>query len=676
MDSDINIDMSQFHEVFFEECAEGIEIMESGLLNLTPESDSEVINTIFRAAHSIKGGGGTFGFAEISDFTHGMETILDEMRNARLDVTPEVVQVLLTSVDCLRDMVQCCKSGDPQNEETISDLKTKMAECAQAAGQSAPEPVIHVSEYTTSSIASWHISFNPHENLFYTGNDPFRLIKELQTLGDLKIDVNTERLPDFSEMDAQDCYLGWEMELRGSILEEQIDEVFAWVEGYCELEIRNSDDRRSEEYDRREQDRRDEQPKEGRRKGDRKGDKPVSLSQESTSIRVGIDKVDGLVNLVGELVITQSILSQVCIDLGVDQMEKLSDSLDQLERNTRDLQEQTMSIRMLPIDFAFQRLPRMVHDLSRKLGKKVELKFSGESTELDKTVLEKIGDPLMHLVRNALDHGIEPYGERIIAGKSETGLISISAYHQGGNIIIEISDDGAGLNTEKILKKAIEKGLVAPGEELTDVQIQNLIFSAGFSTADEVTDVSGRGVGMDVVKRNMADIGGMVDVTSQSGKGSKFTIRLPLTVAILEGQMVRVSDQIYILPLLSIVESVQISSEQINVVAGESELYHYRDEYIPVVRMHELFGIQKEENDESRLLVVIDVGGRRLGLLVNDVVGQQQVVIKSLKKNFRDIAGIAGATVLGDGSIALIIDAQGIAQNYQVSEASRVRTQH
>ena len=335
-----------------------------------------------------------------------------------------------------------------------------------------------------------------------------------------------------------------------------------------------------------------------------------------------------------------------------------------------------MSIRMLPIDFAFQRLPRIVHDLSRSLDKKIELSFSGETTELDKTVLEIIGDTLIHLVRNALDHGIESPNERIAAGKSETGLISISAYHQGGNIIIEISDDGAGLNTEKILNKAIEKGLVAPGEELTDVQIQNLIFSAGFSTAEKITDVSGRGVGMDVVKRNMADLGGMVDVVSQSGKGSKFTIRLPLTVAILEGQMVRVSDQVYILPLLSIIESVQISSEQINVVAGESELYHYRDEYIPVVRLHELFGIQKEENDESRLLVVIDVGGKRLGLLVNDVVGQQQVVIKSLKKNFRDIPGVAGATVLGDGSIALILDAQGIAQNCQGDEAFQAEAQH
>ena len=668
MDSDINIDMSQFHEVFFEECAEGIEIMETGLLNLTDQSDSEVINTIFRAAHSIKGGGGTFGFAEVSDFTHGMETILDEMRNARLGVAPEVVQLLLTAVDCLREMVQCCKLGEPFNEEVISDLKSKMNECAQHAEQGAPkqDAVVSDSAAEDTSITTWHISFNPHENLFFTGNDPFRLIKELHTLGELNIDVNSERLPDFSEMDAQNCYLGWDMELRGNILEEQIDEVFAWVEGYCELEIRNAEDRRKEEYDRREQDRRADEP-EARR---RKGDKSVSLSQESTSIRVGIDKVDGLVNLVGELVITQSILSQVCIDLGLDQAERLSDSLAQLERNTRDLQEQTMSIRMLPVDFAFQRLPRIVHDLSRTLGKKIDLKFSGETTELDKTVLEKIGDPLMHLVRNAVDHGIEAPAQRIASGKSETGLINISAYHQGGNIIIEISDDGAGLNTEKILNKAIERGLVDSAEELTDAQVQNLIFSAGFSTAEQITDVSGRGVGMDVVKRNMTDLGGMVDVASRPGKGSKFTIRLPLTVAILEGQMVRVANQIFIIPLLSIIESIQISSEQINVVAGASELYHYRDEYISVVRMHELFDIQKQEDDEIRLLVVIDVGGRRLGLLVNDVVGQQQVVIKSLKKNFRDVPGVAGATVLGNGSVALIIDPQGIAQNYKSVEAS------
>ncbi|MCW8831625.1 MAG: chemotaxis protein CheA, partial [Gammaproteobacteria bacterium] len=516
MDSDVNIDLSQFHEVFFEECSEGMEIMESGLLNLTSDSDPEVINTIFRAAHSIKGGGGTFGFSEISDFTHGMETILDEMRNGKLAVTPRAVELLLAALDCLRDMVQCSKDKKPIDQALVSDLHHQLETFVSGGEESVPEQPVETTvvedvEEEPDEVAVWHIAFYPHENMFYTGNDPFRLIRELQCLGDLDIAVNHERLPEFEKMDAQGCYLGWDMVLKGNVSLDQINEIFEWVEDDCDLQVTQKNEETAEkkveqpaEVKVREMD----EPKMGRRRTD----KPSFSNQESTSIRVGINKVDGLVNLVGELVITQSILSRVCNDLGMERNEKLSECLDQLERNTRDLQEQTMGIRMLPIDFAFQRLPRIVHDLSRSLNKKVELKFSGETTELDKTVLEKIGDPLMHLVRNALDHGIESPGDRVAAGKDEKGLISINAYHQGGNIIIEISDDGAGLSPEKILNKAREKGLVESSDELTEAQIQNLIFRPGFSTAVEISDVSGRGVGMDVVRRNMTDLGGTVDV--------------------------------------------------------------------------------------------------------------------------------------------------------------------
>ncbi|MDT8453098.1 MAG: chemotaxis protein CheA [Gammaproteobacteria bacterium] len=664
MDSEINIDLSQFHDVFFEECSEGMEIMESGLLNLKEDSGAEVINTIFRAAHSIKGGGGTFGFSEISDFTHGMETILDEMRNAKLSVTPEVVELLLAALDCLRDMVQCSKDKQPIDKESVTELHQRLEDFINnSAAPAAPavaeksSPVSEVDEL--DAVAIWNISFYPNENMFYTGNDPFRLIRELQGLGDLKVTVNHERLPTFSNMDAQSCYLGWDMVLRGNVSRDQITEIFEWVEDDCELEITQHEEVIEAAIESRETRAIDEL-----KVGRRRTDKIATSGQESASIRVGINKVDGLVNLVGELVITQSILSRLCNDLGMDKNEKLSECLDQLERNTRDLQEQTMGIRMLPIDFAFQRLPRIVHDLSLSLGKKVELRFSGETTELDKTVLEKIGDPLMHLVRNALDHGIEAPDVRVAAGKNEKGLISINAYHQGGNIIIEISDDGAGLNLEKILNKAREKSLIDKNEELSEAQISNLIFSPGFSTAVVVSDVSGRGVGMDVVRRNMTDLGGTVEVVSKPGKGSLFTIRLPLTVAILEGQMISVGDQVFIIPLLSIVESLQINANQIKAVANESELYPYRDEYISVIRLRELFNISADKKDESSpgLLVVIDIGGRRIGLYVDDVIGQQQVVIKSLEQNYQQVAGIAGATVLGDGAVALILDVLGLAQ--------------
>ncbi|MDH3342091.1 MAG: chemotaxis protein CheA [Gammaproteobacteria bacterium] len=675
MVSEVNIDLSQFHDVFFEECSEGMEIMESGLLNLTSESDSEVINTIFRAAHSIKGGGGTFGFSEISNFTHGMETILDEMRNGKLAVTPEAVELLLEALDCLRDMVQSSKDKTPINKELVSEIHEKLenftGEAVAPVAENIPEDEpLNVSD-EQDSVSTWNISFYPHENMFYTGNDPFRLIRELQCLGDLKTKVNYDRLPEFSKMDVQNCYLGWDLELKGDVSLDQITEIFEWVEDDCSLEVNlknkvtetESESENEEEKEVVEEVRA--RVKDGEKTGRRRVEKSGFSNQETSSIRVGINKVDGLVNLVGELVITQSILSRVCNDLGIERNEKLNECLDQLERNTRDLQEQTMGIRMLPIDFAFQRLPRIVHDLSNSLGKKVDLKFSGETTELDKTVLEKIGDPLMHLVRNALDHGIESSDVRVAAGKSEKGLISINAYHQGGNIIIEIHDDGAGLDPEKILNKAREKGLVDNDEVLNELQIQNLIFAPGFSTAAVVSDVSGRGVGMDVVRRNMTDLGGTVEVASVLGKGSTFTIRLPLTVAILEGQMVSIGDQVFIVPLLSIIESIQVSEKDINAIANAAELYPYRDEYISVIRLREVFNVHiDEDDDENRrgLLVVIDIGGRRVGLYVDDVVGQQQVVIKSLEQNYQQVPGIAGATVLGDGGVALIIDVLGLVQ--------------
>jgi len=322
-----------------------------------------------------------------------------------------------------------------------------------------------------------------------------------------------------------------------------------------------------------------------------------------------------------------------------------------------------MNIRMLSIDFAFKRLPRIVRDVSQKLAKKVELKFSGLSTELDKTVLEKIVDPLVHLVRNSLDHGVETPEQRRAKGKDEIGVINVNAYHQGGNIIIEVFDDGAGLDHNKILEKAREKGLVEEGEELSVEQVQELIFQPGFSTAITVSDVSGRGVGMDVVRRNIMDLGGMVEVASEPDHGSKFTIKLPLTLAILEGLMVRVGGQIYILPLLAIVESVQIKNEQVNAVAGKAEFYQYRDEYLPVIRLHEIFNIGTEvTNLEQGLLTVVDTGSKRIALYLEEVLGQQQVVIKSLKKNFHQVQGISGATILGDGSVALILDVPGLVQ--------------
>jgi two-component system chemotaxis sensor kinase CheA len=382
---------------------------------------------------------------------------------------------------------------------------------------------------------------------------------------------------------------------------------------------------------------------------------------ESGSIRVATEKVDNIINLVGELLITQSMLSGFADGINPNDLDRLRQGLSQLARNTRELQESVMQIRMLPISFAFNRFPRIVHDLSRKLAKKVELKLSGEGTELDKTVLEKISDPLVHLVRNALDHGLETPERRLAAGKHETGTLELAAFHEGGNIIIEVRDDGAGLNKVKILQKARERALVAPDQELTDEQIDNLIFMPGFSTAEQVSDVSGRGVGMDVVRRNINDLGGHVQISSKEGLGSTIRIRLPLTLAILDGQLVRVGKEVYIISLLAIVETIQVARERVNTLVGRTEVFRLRDEYLPVVKLCDQFGVEPDSRSaEDGLLVVIEADGKRAGVLVDDLLAQQQVVIKSLESNFKAVPGIAGATILGDGTVALIIDVPGL----------------
>ncbi|MEE9551486.1 MAG: chemotaxis protein CheA, partial [Gammaproteobacteria bacterium] len=559
------------------------------------------------------------------------------------------------SVDGLRELIDNAKAGKPIDKSSISELQQLFGTLDD---QPAPAPQESKSTDEDSSAGGWRISFHPHENLLRTGNEPYRLLRELQKLGKLRVTADLTQLPDFSNLDPESCYVGWDMYLQGATKREEILEVFDWVQGDCDLEITLEGDRR-QRTDRRED---VEEAKFGRRESDYKG----SMTQEATSIRVDIDKVDGLVNLVGELVITQSMLSRFEDNYDPEEAENLKTGLVQLARNTRELQEQTLQIRMLPIDFAFQRLPRLVHDLGRALGKKAELKTTGEKTELDKTVLEKIGDPLVHLIRNAIDHGIESPDDRIAAGKPESGTINLSAYHEGGNIIIDVKDDGGGLNVEKILKKARSLGIVGENETLPDEQVHNLIFHPGFTTVAEVSDVSGRGVGMDVVKKNITDLGGHVEVSSEKGKGSIFTIRLPLTLAILDGQLVGVGDQIYIIPLLSIIESVQMGEKDIKAVAGKAKLYNFRDEYIPIIRLFDFGNKGSGNNDNLGVLVVVDVGlgKQRVGLHIDEILGQQQVVIKSLETNFRQIQGLSGATILGDGTVALILDLHGLVQRY------------
>jgi len=678
----MSIDMAQFHQVFFEESFEGLAVMESGLLNLDMgDVDSEEINTIFRAAHSIKGGSGTFGFNAVADFTHLMETLLDEMRDGRRQVTQTAVDVLLGSVDCLTEMLTAIQAEDELDEGSVNNHKKALevelngesaSESPVAVASVASEPVTIAS--TDDSERGWKIVFCPHTDLLKTGNDPVRMFRELAELGDLDVFVDMQGVPSLLDLDPEDCHLSWTLILKGEIERSDIDEIFDWVEDECDLAIQPLTEEvkvetvteiadvvpvESVEAVTPETVKTETQSKETKPAAE-KAKKPKAAT--SSSIRVDTSKIDTLINMVGELVITQSMLSLVGEHFSIDKVDQLKTGLIQLERHTRELQESVMNIRMMPISFVFSRFPRLAHDLSSKLNKKIELKLVGEHTEVDKTVVELISDPLVHLVRNSLDHGIEMPADRVAAGKPETGTVTLEAYHRGGNIVIEVKDDGKGLNKDSLRQKAIEKGLIEESTILTDKQTYELIFMAGFSTAEQLTDVSGRGVGMDVVRRNIQALGGSIEIISELGVGSTMAIHLPLTLAILDGQSIAVGDATYIVPLGSIVESVKITDDMVNRVAGKGETFRLRNEYLPIVRMHEIFHVEsaKATNLMDGLLVVVEGQGVRCGLFVDDLLGQQQVVIKSLEANYRRVEGVSSATILGDGSVALILDIPGL----------------
>jgi two-component system chemotaxis sensor kinase CheA len=678
----VTIDISQFLEVFYEESFEGLDIMESGLLDMSPGPvEGDLINSVFRAAHSIKGGGGTFGLSEVSEFTHVVETLLDEMRSGQREMTAEANEALLVSVDCLREMLNAKREDTEIDQERIDavsgQLDRLLSNGETPATQGSIQAASQVSEETGSSTAEggagWRISFAPHKTMSENGNDALLILRQLAQLGECEVVMDSAQLPRLQNMDPRQCHLAWNIVLHGQIERSEIDELFEWVVDDCDLSIEALQSEKSAASDSpvaSDTTVTSDTPKfviindpPAAEKTETKGvaarSKPKT--KESGSIRVSIDKIDALINTIGELVITQSMLTQIGEDFQLDRLEQLNDGLAQLSRNTRELQEGVLGIRMLPISFSFNRFPRMVHDTALKLAKKVTLEMKGQETEVDKTVMEKIGDPLVHLVRNSVDHGIENPDVRLAAGKSETGLVTLEASHRSGNIIIEITDDGAGINRDKLLAKAISTGVVSKGD-LDEEEILSLIFHPGLTTADAITDVSGRGVGMDVVRSNIRDLGGSIDVSSELGVGSKFTIRLPLTLAILEGQTISVGDETYIIPLVSIVESIQVHPDMLNLVAGRGETFKLRSEYLPIIRLHKIFGVESECNEDltSGILVVVESEGGRYGLFVDDLSVQQQVVIKSMEANYRKVEGISGATILGDGSVALILDLPGL----------------
>lgn len=694
----MSIDLSQFFEVFFEESFEGLDIMESELLALQPgEPDNETINTIFRAAHSIKGGSGTFGFNSVADFTHVVETLLDQIRDGQRQLTQQYIDLLLQSVDCLRDILNALRAEEEPDIEQAQLLKAEFNLILAADDNQAEHAISEESSPKDNPSAGWSISFKPGLDILKTGNEPLYLLQELAELGELTVNLDMSGVPALADIEPEDCYFKWDLTLVSDCSKAQIDEIFEWIEDECDIKVDEliqttdllNDDSsaaaqnapilddmvESSEVASQIPDQTLNSTKTASNdeaKASISNQKKSAKQTESGSIRVGIEKVDSLINMVGELVITQAMLTQLSEgELDNNQLLNLQEGLAQLAHNTRDLQESVMRIRMLPIGSIFSRFPRLVRDTSKKLDKKIDLKLIGEQTELDKTLMEKISDPLVHLVRNAMDHGLESPSERLAAGKNETGQITLNAYHQGGNIVIEIVDDGRGLNTKRIKEKAISNGLMTEADDLTDDQINLLIFEPGFSTADKISDLSGRGVGMDVVRRNIQALNGSVELASKPAEGSIVTIRLPLTLAILDGQLLSVGSNIYIIPLINIIESLQVKTTAISRVGGELDVLKLRDEYIPIIRLSDVFSHQSNyENLEDGLLVVVEHDNEKVGLFVDELLSQQQVVIKSLEANYFKVDGISGATILGDGTVSLILDIAGVVKLAGLSKSN------
>lgn len=665
-------DFERFRITFFEECSEILADLEVHLTQLQEEAlDNEGLNAVFRAAHSIKAGAGAFGFTDLVNFTHSFEALLDKMRDGEIDQTPQVADLLVRGGDVLAELVSAAQENRNVGPdfgadvlEQVNDLLGNAQEPTDApAGADAQQAEI------SGGMGIWTIQLTPNVDLFKNATEPLLLIRELRELGSLKINCDRSQLPSLRKLDPELAYFTWTFELESECSRENIEEVFEFVDDTCEIAIERA---ASSEEDAKS----DEAPPQ-----DAEVQPEVSLPAKSvaakeaapagkkakaaaaSSIRVELGRIDRLVNTVGELVITQAMLAQELADLTADVDRQPIAGQEQLANLTRELQECVMAIRMQPVKSVFARMPRLVRDLSGKLGKKINLRMSGEHTEVDKTIIEELADPLTHMIRNSIDHGLETPDERVAAGKPEEGTIDLSAAHVGGNIVISISDDGAGINRERVLAIAIDKGIVLPDAHLTDQEIDELIFAPGFSTAEEVTDISGRGVGMDVVRRNIVSLGGRIQIQSQPGHGTRLNMLIPLTLAVLDGMIVAVGNQRYILPITSIVESFRPSPSQMRRLDDWTQVVQIRGEFIRIVRLCDLFNVENATHDPTQGLVVLTevAGGGKIGITVDELIGQQQIVIKSLNDNFDPVPGISGATILGNGKVALILDIEQLA---------------
>ncbi|HFI5332939.1 TPA: chemotaxis protein CheA [Serratia liquefaciens] len=636
----MSMDISAFYQTFFDEADELLADMEQHLLELDPLApDIEPLNAIFRAAHSIKGGAATFGFSVLQETTHLLENLLDGARRQEMSLSTEIINLFLETKDIMQEQLDAYKTSQKPDVDSFEYICQALRQLALDAQQQDAPAAPAVAQHAVAAPAA----IEGGMRVCLCGLKPNEvplMLEELGNLGEVKNPHQTENslevtlLTSASEDDisAVLCFV-LEPEQISFTTPPQAELPPVAIEPVAVAPVAAKPAPTVAETP-----------------------KPRAKASESTSIRVAVEKVDQLINLVGELVITQSMLAQRSGSLDPVNHGDLLNSMSQLERNARDLQESVMSIRMMPMEYVFSRFPRLVRDLAGKLNKQVELQLQGSSTELDKSLIERIIDPLTHLVRNSLDHGIEDPATRLAAGKSEVGNLILSAEHQGGNICIEVTDDGAGLNREKILAKAASQGL-AVSDSMSDEDVGMLIFAPGFSTAEQVTDVSGRGVGMDVVKRNIQEMGGHVEIHSQAGKGTSIRILLPLTLAILDGMSVKVNNEVFILPLNAVMESLQPQAEDLHPLAGGERVLQVRGEYLPLVELFRVFDVAGAKTDATQgIVVILQSAGRRYALLVDQLIGQHQVVVKNLESNYRKVPGISAATILGDGSVALIVD--------------------
>lgn len=687
------MDITDFYDTFFEEAEELLADMERHLLELDIDApDSEQLNAIFRAAHSIKGGAGTFGFDVLQKTTHLFENLLDHARRGEMTLRRDIIDTFLETKDMLHDQLDAYRNDEEPDQEAFARICQTLQQLAlEEIGQGlegaedVPTPGGAAAPKEHSATPETTQDEAPAEEKAGDGGDQ-RLVVALIDVGDKDRALLIEELEQLGEIQAQQgnqaCY---EVTLITAVSRDDIEAVMCFITEPEQVQIRVDESEEAITAPAAEPAPEATPPGENTeapqpappsatpaasRPDTNKNDasktkasdaKPKKAKgSESSSIRVSVEKVDQIINLVGELIITQSMLDQTVSELDGVNNGNLLNGMNLLQRNARDLQEAVMSVRMIPMDFVFSRFPRVVRETSGKLGKEIELVTEGESTELDKSLTERIIDPLTHLVRNSLDHGIEPPEVREANGKPRTGKLTLSARHQGGNIIIEVSDDGAGLDRDKLLAKAQESGL-SVSDTMSDDEVWQLIFAPGFSTAKEVTDVSGRGVGMDVVKRNIQGMGGQVQIMSARGKGTTIRIVLPLTLAILDGMSIKVGEEVFILPLSTVLESLQPSRDDLYPMAGDDVVLKVRDEYLPVVAVHEALDVAGAKTELNETIAVIVQGeGRRYALLVDDLIGQQQVVVKNLETNYRKVPGVSAATILGDGSVALILDIAGL----------------